>query len=1661
MLRKKIRTLLFIIGSLAAIWWLSLLGLQQYALWCLQKNCSYYLGLQLNYQQASWHGKELILQDVTLSPCMESQSCASFSHIHIEYALDWFRRRLVAEVTIPSLQWQLNAPPLDFQKTLELFQSDPSFFAISGKLQIQEGVLIDLENSTQFSLQGELEENGHFAIQASINSEEKSEEGTVKIVKKDQWRTQLHFREMDIKRFYNLFKPLSPQFKDWNVRSGVLTGDWSINDSQMRGALILENFESEMPKKGISIGFKKIEILENGHPDQEQARFTAGTIEIGKHTQTPWKIADLEGALMEVGESLSLRLAGTCLTAFRPTPLMLKGDIHLKNPSHKSVDMTLSFQGDTAGRVVWRQWDKVENSLEIDLHHFGPREFTLFQHFSSPQYPWLQTLSFETGDLGLKAHAYFSRGWPSEIHITRLDGQQMKFTTPWNLQTSLETICGSFKIDISQPDISKTISGDLSLLNGQLQMQTADRKDYLLRNVNARVHLDKGMMKKSQLEAELAGLKGNAAIDWNHSGKCLSLHVTGGLSDLAGFLPEESQDRFLSAFGNDSIAISATASIAEKRISIEGAANVFEEDEEGEFIDFAFNADWPEIFSQALCRSWPPLVLRAEKLPMEKYLSPFVFDQDKLQLSGLIDAEAILANGNLRIDYNAHQMVVEHENYIIEIEELGAPHKKFSAHHMIDLDNFSHQGNIPVAEGRYYLKKCQLEFNPISCNIQVNDMKIQVRDIEAMCEGVCLGGDVDVDLDYAAEGEFSATIQATTFAGQIPHIQKMLRHFNQTHYLLKMPLDGTVAFYDKGGYVHLHFYPDDYTCKMAFQAHLFNGRAEYEAAHVSLHELTFNFAYDHQADTLLLDDIQGAVFLGPLHYQEEYSLGGQAISFTRFSQNEANFDLWLNNSEKELFRLAGHSEGNQDSLEVHFDRALTHFGKIHPDTLHLAMNGKWGIDTLDFHSHFTLDTLFNDLSTFRHTGFLFLSRHLLGKLHAFQNVAGEIQLAIRYEPETSSAFFETTGSQIVLDDHAFQTMLITGKKKGPIWTIDQLQLDRLSFATDFYPREHDWKINFIGARLGESILLGLEGYLNEGGDFEGKINLVEVDTAKLGEWSLLQFLQERKISGYFKGQGAVKISSTGEIDALLNSSIRDLKIEGLSLADADNISCHLNSAELSLRNIETSLLGPLQTLLAPLQIGKLSYNKNSKQLELENLVFCISSNKLSPTLDILGQNFPELFTPYVNEMLGKNELQAPLRGILERCCWKEGLKDFQLVLDPHSYHFCGMNHELSKSTLSYDGAQFQASSIYRFQENPYLIRWKGLSEGCLEIFSLQESSTKNQLPPLKIQWAFDSQQRPCIKQVEGQLPGLTMHLHDISSSSPACFCLGGDILIDTQRIAPLLTPEQRETLQNWQIGSVYDLSGIWSFTFDHSGFIPMFEGTMRGENFICKGYQFQHFTSHVTLQPEFIRFEQMNVYDPAAKCDIGTLELRKKEQGNWIVTAPSIEVHELRPALLREAFAAAGYKQKALVIQSIHMQNLAGSLTDSRSLTADGTLYFTNPQKKNLPNILFAIPAELLSRLGLDLSMLTPVSGHIDFTVEEGKIILKEFRDMYSDGKISKFFLANEGTIDFDGHLNVQVRLKQFNVLLKIAELFTIQIQGTIKKPAYNILRPAKGEERI
>ncbi|MDX8430286.1 MAG: hypothetical protein SNF33_00515 [Candidatus Algichlamydia australiensis] len=324
--------------------------------------------------------------------------------------------------------------------------------------------------------------------------------------------------------------------------------------------------------------------------------------------------------------------------------------------------------------------------------------------------------------------------------------------------------------------------------------------------------------------------------------------------------------------------------------------------------------------------------------------------------------------------------------------------------------------------------------------------------------------------------------------------------------------------------------------------------------------------------------------------------------------------------------------------------------------------------------------------------------------------------------------------------------------------------------------------------------------------------------------------------------------------------------------------------------------------------------------------------------------------------------------------------------------------------------------------------------------------TDRDLEGLKI--VGDWKNGPMIERVEGEFSGQKAHF--IGANIPEeldAIALSGNIHLDIPQLLPLLPLNVQKNLQKMELTGGYELSG--DLILDRTKPLDaIFQGFLKGRYFGLSGNQFKTLLSEIEITQDRIFLRDFNLSDEAILMKVNHALFSRKEK-DWHFFIPKIAVQDFRPSLMRKNHRHEK-RMKPFTIRKMAIEKLEGSLGDPHTITGRGSLHFINTFKRS--NNLLDIPIEIISRLGLDQSILIPVMGDIDFVFEDGEMQLVKLDNCFSEGRHSRFSLSKNrhSYIGLDGSIHVDIRMKQ-HVLLRFTQPFMLSLRGTLAKPRYSL----------
>lgn len=1697
------------------------------------------LGLQLksgelHYQDGYWVVEKPHL--VSQMPLEEGGLEFKAERVLVEVDLESFSRNLFLHAQIVNPQIEVLENLIFVKKLIEGWK--PSIFHVKGSLKVDHGtILIDyidpetlnltprqvlaFEVDTSFSKQLEGK------IIAALTHEDEAAVNKLEIAFEQlpghELMSEIEVQELPCAFLSNILHNINPSLDKLTTEKGFLNGTLAIKFREgaipeCQGNISIKDFVFESSRYGVKGVIQEADL--NFEPENKLAKLS--------FPKNASMIFERDGKLLlEVREGggeialnalngIDIALEGLTRRHEQDIPVHIAGNVILSDDDVSGFKLHLGMQEkdrpETFLYLVGEQLNESSNTLNIKLQNIGKYDFEILQLLWRVHYPNCNQIELLGGIFDADLTINFEENVLKEFRINDFTAKHVAaHLIPWNLAVLVEDSQGDFSIDLSAENILETINARVDIQNGLLRLFDHSQIGWKLQDVATQISVKDGVIQKSLIQGDLSGLKGTIELDWLSDNENIKCSFKGGIKEVTLLFPDLFKQILDKHFVDDQVEIAAGYNWDDAGGKLEGHLNVFKHDpgkgkkiafgceiensqedhQDSTFLEdglLSFSlVDWVSrelgIGTFLLHNGW----FEAADMPLEKFLSPFLFHQNTLKLRGFGDFKGRLDNQGLMVRYDGRELALENSEFLIEVNNLSKgldipSEEPLVGVHYVDFMTGKHFGSVPINHGTYFEKNSGLLFTDVEAKVVFENKKLHIPEIDSYCNGIYFAGAIDIDQSPTERGVFDVKIQSHTMHGKVSQVQSFFAHFKKPFFFLKIPLEGDLDFRKGGSTLHFAFKPGSCTLKTKIHGVLSNGSYTFHDNNVTFNDITFNFDYDKEGNQLDLWDIHGTILVGEPEEVEEYFLAGDHVRFEDYLHNKSEFDIWVGDKKRDVIRLAGKTQPKESEIpgelvEIALNKELTHFGDVYPEIFELTVKNWSDIDQFRLQLHFDLATLFHDLQRVSRTGLLFLPPSLLKKLNAVKSAKGDFDLDLNYNHDTSEFNYQASADGVCVGAKQFEKCLLTGKKKGSRWMIEQLQLDQLSFAADLTRRIDAWKVNFLGIRCGESLLLGLDGeYYDNAEAIMANVNLLEMNLSHLHEWPNLQeFKAFAGPGGHLKGSGKARIEQIkGTTDFLIDADLilssKSLKLFDFNVQDLEPFKCHYQSGKMiafeNLKGLFKDDLNNPDTQKLTFNMAKFAFNIDSRDWLCQGFQFSVPVENLPWLTEKLKKRLPTVFTEKTNHCICGLKPEGFLNGNMKMAS-KQGKKQYTLALQDGTYHFLNGNHPLSHFLLEYsDTSHLKMTSEYLFQKQPIHVIANfsnpGLSKGELILTTLPTAN----LHPLTILWELNNDGHFTISKAQGHLSGLTVNLHRNlkATPSPDAIQLLGEVHIDGNIACKLLSPELCAKMQSWQIGKGYSCKGKWGFfkkPRSHSWMDDIrFNGVLEGQNVEFKGYEFQTVVAQLNCTMEKVHIKQLHVNDPAGSLHAEVIAFTKENDGNWYFQSPLATASHFRPSLLRHAKTPTLHVAKPFVIDSLTINDIQGKLGDLDSLRGIGYFDFSNGAKRSpLKNTIFAIPAEIISRIGLNPNVMSPVTGTIFFEVHGDRIFFTKFKDVYSEGKLSRFYLSNKpylSYMDFDGNLNLQIRMKQYNLLFKLAELFTVTVQGKLDNPSYSLQKQGK-----
>lgn len=1187
-------------------------------------------------------------------------------------------------------------------------------------------------------------------------------------------------------------------------------------------------------------------------------------------------------------------------------------------------------------------------------------------------------------------------------------------------------------------------------------------------------------------------------LTFEYADEIAHVHFSGTPLNLTQLLPNLMEKGIQKEFGKELLTIDAELVKKGASFSVDAQVEVTDQREHGRHLmrvgfDLIKNADPKNsgFGGFALDSGW----FIGNDFPITKFIEPFL-PNTLFSLDGNVSFQGSFDMSALAVDYHAKSM--SFENQFFRLEAASSDDEKDAkqamaviGQHTVDFLKKQDSGKLSVKNGCYSDKLNQLICSDISTVISFEDKKIQATQFEGFCCDLFLAGALSLDYTDPRPGNFAVSMALDTFSGTVANFQSLLAKLQLATPLSTLPLQGNIYLANGPHRLAFTFTPQGYELEAAFAGAVTEGIFNIDSDDYALRELSFDFKYDHGAKALSCDNLQGSLFLGMPAEAEEYALIGDHIHFKNLPELQAEFDIVVvGDNNDELLRLMGMTQPetlakNNKFLHVNVNKQRSHINGTPLTACVLTLNKQFQINYLQLEFTLRLEHLATTLHGFNKTKIW----HELGipaeKWNGLEKNKGACAVHLKYDEKHTDFFFTLKGQNLTFDAQPIQKLLLTGKKQGNVWSIEQLQIDRISIAADITKENQKWKFNFLGLRWDTSCLLGLRGdYFADQKFFSGNIDLLEMDLQALKDIpALTPFVQRCQPRGTLKGTGEMQIFHADQagwkIDAALNASIASPQLLEMVFDDINHLSCHyvsdqkISFKQLSIpfKNDEINQI-PGSAAVSPgsLSIESGEYLFSQNEFCVNNFKFDIPAQKLVKVAKTLHKYFPAHFDDSLERTIYNSKPEGELKGCMQ-IKRSPQIQMFRLELAQGKYWWLGREHDVSHFALEKSAQNTKAILKYQVERHPcwMFIHSADAKLAHGQLILTDEFADLNSAPDITRSLLVDWIRTPLgfdIQKAVGSFAGLTIDVvkYPLQASFEKSIPLMGRVTVSIDKASNLMNQNILELLHAWQVDRKYNFVGQWQLNKNPKEGLFAFQGNMTGQDIHFNGYEFDLIQADCTYSNHKTELNNLVLKDRAGSLHIDSIQNTYNSNGRWETLMGSCVVTDWQPSLLR-AVGQLNSPPSPLIINHLQIEQLQGFADDPYSFIAKGELKFSNHSRKVSHNPLIVIPTEIITRIGLDLSILTPVSGSLYFDIHDKKIFFSRFKDVYSEGRLSKFNLANTSApsyMDFDGNINLKIRMKHYNLLFKLSELFTFNVEGTFHKPVYSIRKqPRKSRSYV
>lgn len=1531
--------------------------------------------------------------------------------------------------------------------------------------------------------EGEFHFGEEIATVSFVNPEE-GKEGTLRIGKKgeepsfvaqfskeeDKLQFDLEFLDCDLAWVFALGKTFLP-FDDprMSVSQGNLHGTVSLalsSPQKVEGIqydLKLSDVACSHEKYGVGVKLHQVTWKEHF-----QSKDELGTLEshlfftkvwpyfvgegevlglhvsvMSPHTNEGWTACDVNGHIRfsQLNAPL-MEFHGIYGGDGRETPFHLIGEGRVEEEAEwtLAVDAHIFSEEEIRGYLALTALGEKQFTLEAEWKNFTPHQINLIKHFAEPYHPSFGNIVCLEGLFHGRGTGWIEGKKLKRFEIAEFGAQTFVMSCPSEkLEWRGETISGNGEFDFSTPDFFDGTWWEL-LLKGGTVLHEERRVDHL--SLSFAMHDQ--YIKPSILEGHYRGSTAKVAFEGLYTHLNLSIDALLSSETIAEVLKAK---QYTGLSGPLALDLDLKLETVEGKMGVEGALAFLREKGKDDAVEFGWTWSVEKLkdkqWTQALELGW----FKGEHLSDRTLNLPLIFFNKSFRGKGEIGIEGTF-NGNA-IEFTVDPTKIAYDSKEISLEpQYQEGEKAPSCTFFYDFQEGQWRGKIPLKEVRLKEHSFGIEFDSFTSEVDLEGTEFLFQNVDACANNIHF--DAEIILDFSPEKYSDLKISTYGIRGKAPDVMAFLSHFEMFQGV-NFPIEGEI--HSGPGEMRLHAKVGEVEELIEWKIALKLQEGSFPfSPTLGFENLAGDLYYSADEKRIVIEKVAGNLRLTAGDIPRSFDLNVPLLEVDA-EEGILVYDCRLEAPTYEICRLVGTGAQVEDEFVLSFDKERTRLYGALIDAKTVTFK-EGHVNRVDIETTLSALDLVHHIDFLSASGIVPVKGETLDDMRG-PSVKGEVQLALHYAAPKEAFTFQAKSEGLTLGQIELDHLTILGKKEKETFHLTHFEIGSLSAQVEMIKRGAKWEIPNFQVIWKESYLKGGAASFDEGGKYlslpiEGlRVDLGEISTL----FPYLEFDWD-----YLKGT----LFATGDLIVDGSKGLRHLAFDSHLKLLGENFGrgkLRLESSEIL--NISYDPLAGLRMGGASIHFLHPRSNQLWAKCQFNTLIYhggTLVSEGMRLTIPpemvaFLGQTKSLPHLGYEEDRLilfghpvhWENQMEATFDFSLGKKVEAKGhLKEGYYWIGEKAWYFNRFAFDMEESHLKVDVNT-------TFEKTPFeLVAHFYFNDRFRSRFEMKEMTKEGQKqPPLTLTTDWNDHEGFFIHSIEGGVCGLDFSFHhNPKDSFLDKMALAGQVKINGYRLGKFLPESVQEAMESFEIGRGYELSGnlvVSKTNFEESHFA----GYLKGKHFHLLGSVMETLLSEIHVKPHAIELRHFNLSDASGIFSMETIQLFQGSHDQWELFIPELAISDFRPSLLKK-IGQYPTRIKPLTIRELHCHNIRGNLGDSKSFTGKGDLNFINTFKRDYH--ILDIPFEILGRLGLDMGLLVPVRGDLEFVMVDGRVYLTNLKGSYSEGKRSQFFLSpiEHSYLDFEGNMNINIKMKQY-VLLKVTEPFTLYIGGTFENPKYGL----------